>query len=85
MAENFGPKFYWNQQKFQAINKLYQQARAKEKSSQLICSSNFQKFIRSVTGKDINDLLDMWVKESGSALIKLGQIFEKHADPLSIV
>ena len=74
MAETFGPKSYLKQLKIQAINRLYQQARAKEKSSQLICSSNFQKFIRSVTGKDINDLLDMWVKESGSAFFN--QIFE---------
>ena len=76
-ATDHYPKTSKSHQNFQAINKLYQQARAKEKSSQLICSSNFQKFIRSVTGKDINDLLDMWVKESGTALIKLGQIFCK--------
>ena len=46
----------------QAINKLLTQARTKEKTSQLISSSNFQKFIRSVTGKDISDLLGFGYK-----------------------
>ena len=74
----------------QAVNKLLTIARQDgklhlgknlenklQKSPQLITSTSFQKFIFSVTGKDIKDLLDLWVRRGGVAHINASFTFDR--------
>ena len=55
-----------------------------EKSPQLITSSSFQKFIFSVTGKDIKDLLDLWVKRGGVTHITASFTFDRKRNSVEI-
>ena len=81
----------------QAVNKLLTIARQDgknhlgkhlasklEKSPQLITSSSFQKFIFSVTGKDIKDLLDLWVKRGGVAHINASFTFDRKRNSVEV-
>ena len=55
-----------------------------ERAPQLITSSSFQKFVFSVTGKDIKDLLDLWVRRGGVVHLKASFTFDRKRNSVEI-
>ena len=50
----------------------------------MVTSGDFQKFIRSVTGKDITDLYNMWVQSGGVAHINASYNYDRKKNSAEI-